>query len=240
MNNDLENSLRRVLRNDAHIIDSSVPQAWQHPASRAITTRRSRRIRQVMATSSIVAAASVVVAAAIWASPGESGRSDTTNNSAVAGRSAGGLLGPGCGIPAVDVPPTGTTASDGLPTLAGEVGRPLEVPIRIDPGRPNLTTSAQVLVAAPGTQPGRGFTVPGTLDGALSIDDAGARLAVVDVTVREAPAAASLPFTPTEPGRYPVYVIEHARPSGSPTRICGGIPDSGGDAENVVAWIEVR
>jgi hypothetical protein len=110
----------------------------------------------------------------------------------------------------------------------------------IDPTRPYLKVTATVVVAAPGTLPGRGFVNPQDAAGKATLDDSSTWQASIDVTAQSTASTRTLAFVAKEPGLYPVYVIEHASATTPTPPICGGIPDKGGYGQNVVGWIEVR
>jgi hypothetical protein len=149
-------------------------------------------------------------------------------------------LGPGCGIPAVDMAALGSDLRAGKPVIPGVVGQPTIVHVNIDPDRPQLKTTATVIVAAPGTLPGHGFSNPSQhAPGSLTLDDSGNWKASLDIAAQTQKSTQNLTFVPKVPGLYPVYVIEHATSTATPPTFCGGIPDKGGDAQNVVGWIQV-
>lgn len=149
-------------------------------------------------------------------------------------------LGPGCGIPAVDMAALGSDLRAGKPVIPGVVGQPTIVHVNIDPDRPQLKTTATVIVAAPGTVPGHGFSNPSQdVPGSPTLDDSGSWKASLDIAAQTQRSAQNLTFVPKVPGLYPVYVIEHATSTATAPTFCGGIPDKGGDAQNVVGWIQV-
>ncbi len=138
------------------------------------------------------------------------------------------------------LPTSPAAAREGRPLIAGAVGAATTIPVMIDPTRPYLKVTATVIVAAPGTLPGRGFVNPEDAVGKPTLDDPNTWQASIGVTAQSTASARTFAFVPKEPGLYPVYVVEHASAITSNPPLCGGIPDKGGDAQNVVGWINVQ
>src|SRR5262249_12880112 len=139
----------------------------------------------------------------------------------------GGIgLGPGCPVPSVSITSVGSDTKDGLPVLHGIVGGSTAIAMSVEDGRPSLATTAEVLVAAPGTTLGRGFVAsPMVSPGSFTVDDAAAIRASTIIAVQSGSGTGSLSFVPQSAGLYPVFAIVHAASSITSPPLCGGVPD---------------
>src|SRR6266498_2453408 len=125
MNDATERRLRRALQHTAAAVPPSVPEKWDHPTSRmAIASASRRRTTLALASATLVI---VGVSSALWTSSQTSppisstptGADRTTPQNDHTAR-----IGPGCGIPSVDLglPAAPAAAREGRPLLAGAVG----------------------------------------------------------------------------------------------------------------------
>jgi hypothetical protein len=229
----VEISLVRALREEAESVEREMLE--KSPASLNGNNRARAKLRRSAWQLGLAAVAAVLVLlAGLQLRPDDSKTPPTAQTSKP---SVPARIGPGCPIGGLALTNTGTeTDSAGRPVLVTKVSEAVTLQGNIEAGPAGLVVDTTLLVAQPGTVPGRGFIQPSEAEGKPSLDDRNNWLASVQTTDSKVQDL-TLTFAPTGPGEYPIYAIQSAKPITESPGFCGGVPLTGGLAENIVGWV---